>query len=220
MNQEQKTERCCCCAEGIQRLTMRPEEAADHDVVEALIREAFWNVYCPGADAHYLLHMLRKSPAYLPDLHILAMDADEPVGSAVYSRAYVVAPEQDPVEVLTLGPLGVRPDWQKQGVGSMLMGYSLAVAKHRGERAVLLMGSPQYYGRFGFCPASSFGLTLSDGTAPDAFMALELYPDALSRVRGTWQSDPAFDNQPPEALAAYDARFPHKEKLVLPGQLH
>lgn len=47
-------------------LTLRHEAPADHRAVETLVREAFWNVYKPGCDEHYYLHLLRQSPAFRP----------------------------------------------------------------------------------------------------------------------------------------------------------
>lgn len=207
-----------CGGPAIHRLTLRAETPHDYPAVEHLTREAFFNVYRPGCVEHYMLHLLRQSPAYLPRLHTLALDGDAIVGSIVLSRSWV-AKRESRADVLMLGPLTVRPDWQRKGVGSLLMGYALAQARHLGEAAVLLMGAPGYYGRFGFRPAADFGLTLPDSSAPDVFMALPLYPDALKGVQGAWQIAPAFDEPDPKALADYDARFPYREKLTLPGQL-
>ena len=209
----------CCNCPPINRLRLRAETPEDHQAVEHLTREAFWNVYRPGCVEHYLLHHMRLSPAYMQDMHTLALEGNQPVGSIVYSRAWVKHQDGAAAEVLTLGPLSVLPAWQRKGVGSLLMGYTLALARHRGERGVLLMGDPAYYSRFGFRPAADFGLTLPDGTAPGVFQALELYPHAFDGVRGAWQLPPVFDDPDPEALAAYDAAFPPKEKRKLPGQL-
>lgn len=203
----------------INRVRLRAETPEDYQAVEQLTREAFWNVYRPGCVEHFLLHKMRGSPAYLKDMHTLAMDGKQPVGSIVYTRAWVKHPDGAAQEVLTLGPLSVLPAWQRQGVGSLLMGYTLAMARHLGERGVLLMGDPAYYGRFGFRPAADFGITLPDGTAPQVFQALELYPDALQGVQGTWHLAPLFDDPEPEALDAYDTAFPPKEKRKLPRQL-
>jgi putative acetyltransferase len=84
---------------------------------------------------------------------LVAEADDELVGQVQLSRAWVGS---DPV--LALGPIGVRPDHQGQGIGSALMRAALMEARARGEAAVILLGSPAFYPRFGFEPAAAFGL--------------------------------------------------------------
>jgi putative acetyltransferase len=84
----------------------------------------------------------------------LVAEADgELVGHVQLSRAWVGGDA-----VLALGPIAVRPDRQGQGIGSALMAASLEEARARGEVAVILLGSPAFYPRFGFEPAARFGL--------------------------------------------------------------
>lgn len=201
------------------RLDIRPETPADHAAVEALTREAFWNVYRPGCVEHYLLHRLRGSPGYLPHMHLLALEGEAIVGSIVYSRSRVQGAEGTGWDALTFGPLSVLPGRQRQGIGSALVRHTLALAREAGERAVIILGSPAYYGRFGFGPAEQYGLTLPDGSSFDAFMALPLYPGALAGVRGIYREDAAFQGIDDAAVEAYDRGFAPKEKLKLPGQL-
>ena len=62
------------------------------------------------------------------------------------------------MELLGLGPLGVTPRQQRHGVGSALMKETIARANAAGERGIALLGSPEYYPRFGFVPAASLGV--------------------------------------------------------------
>ena len=156
-------------------VSLRVETAHDYAAVERLTREAFWNIYKPGCDEHYLLHILRDSPGYLPDLHLLALWRGEIIGNIVYSRAHVVDEAQHRHPVLCFGPLGVRPAHQRQGIGSLLVSHSLEKARSLGERAVLIFGHPGYYQRFGFGPAASYGIATKGGQQFDQFMALPLF---------------------------------------------
>ena len=75
------------------------------------------------------------------------------VGHVQFSRAWV-----GEMPVVALGPIGVRPDRQGQGIGTALVAEGLEEARRRGEPAAILLGSPEYYGRRGFFPAARFGL--------------------------------------------------------------
>ena len=208
-----------CVMEQDTGLRLRPETPADYAAVELLTREAFWNVYRPGCVEHYLLHRLRHSPGYLPDMHMLAVAGEDIVGSIVYSRSRIEGPQGQAWNTLTFGPLSVRPACQRQGIGGALVRHTLQMARAEGERAVLIFGSPDYYGRFGFVPASRYGITLPDGGGFDAFMALPLYKGALDGVRGIFREDAAFEGIDDASVEAYDRGFPPREKLKLPGQI-
>ena len=49
-------------------IKIRLETETDHRVVEELTRNAFWNVYKPGADEHYYVHTMRNHPDFIPEL--------------------------------------------------------------------------------------------------------------------------------------------------------
>jgi putative acetyltransferase len=98
----------------------------------------------------------------------------------------------DDGRVLGLAPMAVLPDWQCRGVGSALLRESLDTLRQEGRaRAVVVLGDPAYYGRFGFMPASSAGLNDIYGGG-DAFMVLALQPDGLAGYRGQVNYAPAF----------------------------
>jgi putative acetyltransferase len=93
---------------------------------------------------------------------------------------------------LGLGPMAVVPARQRTGVGTMLGRAALADARQAGWDAVVVLGHPEYYPRFGFEPASAFGLRCEYDAPDEAFMALELRPGALAGVRGLVRYHPAF----------------------------
>jgi predicted N-acetyltransferase YhbS len=86
--------------------------------------------------------------------------------------------------VLLLGPIGVLPECQGLGIGTLLMDHALAEASSRGHRAVILVGDAPYYERFGFSAALTAGLTLPGPVERDRFQGLELVAGALAGATG------------------------------------
>lgn len=198
--------------------TIRRERPEDEHAVEALTRDAFWDVFRPGCVEHYILHQLRRHPDFIPELDLVAEQDGEMIGHIAYSRAAVVQADGTEFPLVLFGPLSVRPDRQRSGIGSALVRDSLAQAKRLGFSAVAVCGWPEYYPRFGFQRARDYGITDANGQSPDALMVLSLQPGALQGVSGMLRESGAYFDTPPDALEAFDAAFPHREKHVRPGQ--
>ncbi len=189
-----------------------------HFESEHLTREAFWNIYKPGCDEHLVLHKLRKSPSYVPELDLVVFSGTRIVGHIISSLAYVQDSLDIKHEVLCVGPVSVLPSLQNKGYGAFLMKTSIAEARRLEYPAMILFGSPDYYHRFGFNNAENFGITTKDFQNFEAFMALELCPGALNEVNGRFFEDQAFVVNPRE-LETFEKRFPHKQKMKLKTQL-
>lgn len=200
-------------------LTFRPETPHDYDAVEFLTREAFFNKYKPGCDEHYLLHILRGSDVVVSELcDVCEMDG-EIVGHILYTHASVTSDSGEVFPVLVFGPISVRPDMQGQGIGSQLITRTLLRARALGWRGVVITGDPAYYGRFGFRPASDFHILYEDGSSFPELMAAELGEGRLSGVTGHIAFAPEYMNIEEADVLAFDAHFPARERLRLPGQL-
>jgi putative acetyltransferase len=134
---------------------IRREAPADIEVIRAVTAAAFAR---PGEDVPSeapLVDWLRACPAWIPALSMVADGpGGEVVGHVVCTRGTI-----GPAPVLALGPLSVRPDWQRRGVGSALVHAVLGAADARGEPLVALLGSTRYYPRFGFRPAAEYQIT-------------------------------------------------------------
>jgi predicted N-acetyltransferase YhbS len=198
-------------------IEIRNEREPDYPETENITREAFWDVYKPGCDEHLVLHQLRLSNAFVPDLDFVACDNGKVIGNIVYSKA-VVKDGDNATEVLCMGPLCVLPTYQNKGIGSLLLRTTLEKATSLGFRAVIIYGNPAYYHKFGFVSAEAFGIKTKEGLNFDAFMALELYKGALNGVNGKFHEDKAFEIKE-EELEKFESRYPHKEKHVREGQL-
>lgn len=120
-----------------------------------------------------LLSALRRSPAWIPRLSLVAVHVDDGViGHVVCTRAQVGRGRP----ALALGPLGVLPERQRVGVGHALMHAVLGAAEALDETVVGLLGDPAYYGRFGFRPAASVGIEPQQPSWGDHFQIRNLGP--------------------------------------------
>ena len=197
----------------------RPETVNDYAAVEFLTREAFWNKYHPGCEEHYLLHILRGSPSVIPELCDVCELDGEIVGHICYTHSKVISEGGEVFPVITFSPISVRPDMQGKGVGSQLIRATMQRAAAMGFSGVVITGNPAYYHRFGFRPASDYGILYEGGVSFPAFMAAELSPGSLSGVSGCTSFAPEFSMIREDDVLAFDASFPKKERLRLPGQL-
>lgn len=197
--------------------TIRNEQPEEYHQVEELTREAFWNVYQPGCNEHYLVHTMRDSDAFLPALDLVAVADDKIAGHIMYAKTEILSPAQKRYPVITFGPLSVLPAEQGKGVGTRLIEESRALAAALGHRAIVICGDPAYYARFGFRPAEAYGIRNGEGLYAAALQALELFPGALDGVSGRYLEGAAYQIDPARA-EAFDRTFPQKEKRVTPSQ--
>jgi predicted N-acetyltransferase YhbS len=190
---------------------------SDFSRTEYITRESFWNLYKPGCVEHLILHNLRKSKSYIPELDLVAVSGNEIIGHIISTKAKVVDSQNIEHEVLCVGPLSVLTEFQKKRIGSKLMSNSITKARESGFSGMILFGNPDYYHRFGFRNAAEYGITTKDSQNFEPFMALKLQTDGLADVKGRFFEDDAFEIQD-DALIEFEKKFPFKEKLVTDTQ--
>ena len=93
-------------------IQIRLEQPADYSETEQVIREAFWNHYSPGCTEHYLLHVMRNSPNFVPELDFVAVANKKIIGSVVFMKSFILGDDGKRYDVLTLGPIAVLPVFQ------------------------------------------------------------------------------------------------------------
>ncbi|MFD0322612.1 GNAT family N-acetyltransferase [Lysobacter gummosus] len=140
-----------------------------------------------GDDEADLLDRLREDG--LVRLSLVAVEDGQVVGHALFT-ALPVSVDGREVEALSLAPVSVRPDYQGTGVGSMLIREALARLAHSGFEAVVVLGHPGYYPRFGF--SAALAAKLAAPFSGEAFMALELVEGALRGESGRVSYPSAF----------------------------
>jgi putative acetyltransferase len=167
-------------------MIIRAEVAADHKAIQAIVTAAFGQ-----PDEARLVEALRLATEYDPELSLVAVEDEEVLGHVLLT-AITIDTERGPSPALALAPVAVSPERQRHGVGSALIREALKRAKNKGHEAVIVLGHPEYYPRFGFVPASQFGIRVSFAVPDEAFMALELKPGALEGRAGAVRYPPAF----------------------------
>lgn len=165
----------------------RPEDAAE---ISRVVEAAF-----ADASVAAFTEAIRASAGYVPELTFVGEEAGEIVGFTMLSYVPVDGLDRP---LLTLTPMAVRPDRQRQGVGAAIVRAAIAAADARGEPLLLVEGVPAYYPRFGFEPATALGLERPDPRVPEAaWLAVRLSAYDPS-VRGRVVYPPFFPS-PPDA---------------------
>ncbi len=200
---------------------IRLEKSSEHREVETLIREAFWNVYRPGCLEHYVIHVLRRDDAFVPELDLVMVRNGRIIGQNMFMRAEILADDGRSIPIMTMGPICITPELQRQGYGKLLLDYSLEKAAALGCGALCFEGNILFYGKSGFRHASEFGLRyrgLPEGADASFFLCRELKPGYLDGITGVYGPPQGYYVDAEEA-EAFDRLFPPKVKLKLPGQL-
>ncbi len=153
-------------------LEIRQETTDDLDAICAVNRLAFGR-----DDEGALVDALRDGGFGVASL--VAEDGGPIAGHIYFSRLLIEAGGKM-IEAAALAPMAVLPDRQRAGVGSALVRAGLETCRAAGIAAVVVLGHPDYYPRFGFSPNAARGLRSPFPGAGDAFMALELVPGALN----------------------------------------
>lgn len=200
---------------------IRLEKKEDYRNTEELVREAFWNVYRPGCLEHYVLHVLRNDPAFVPELDFVMEKDGALIGQNMFMRAEIKADDGRSIPIMTMGPIGILPKFKRQGYGKKLLDYSLEKAAAMGAGAVCFEGNILFYGKSGFRYASEFGIRyhgLPEGADASFFLGRELIPGYLDSITGEYATPQGYFVDEAKA-EAFDATFSQREKLKLPGQL-
>ena len=124
-------------------------------------------------------------------ISLVAFDERGIIGHILFTPVRLESPGSR-IAMLGLGPMAVLPGWQRQGVGSMLVEAGLRECTAAGCQAVVVVGHPDYYPRFGFRRSREFGLRCEYAVPEEVFMAIELVPGALAGRGGPVRYLPAF----------------------------
>ena len=200
---------------------IRLERTEEHRETETLVREAFWNVYRPGCLEHYVLNQLRSDEAFVPELNFVMEKDGRLIGQNMFMRADIKADDGSDLPIMTMGPICISPELQRQGYGKILLDYSLEKAAELGCGALCFEGNINFYGKSGFTYASEFGIRyhgLPEGADASFFLCKELKKGYLDGISGEYTPPKGYFVDEAEA-EEFDKQFPPKEKLKLPTQL-
>ena len=200
---------------------IRLERNEEHRAVEHLIRESFWNVYRPGCLEHYVIHELRKDPAFVKELDFVMEQNGQLIGQNMFMQAVIKADDGRDIPIMTMGPICICNERKRKGYGKILLDYSVEKAAELGCGALCLEGNIDFYGKSGFDYASKFGIRyhdLPEDADSSFFLCKELIPGYLDGITGEY-APPAGYFVDEAAVEEFDKEFPPKEKLKLPGQI-
>lgn len=165
-------------------LIIRPEMEVDAPAIYHVNEAAFGRV-----QEAELVDALRG--AVTPFLSLVAAADGQVVGHILFTPVTVKS-ETGSWQAVALGPMGVLPAFQNQGIGSALVQEGLAACRAAGYGVIFVLGHPQFYPRFGFAPAPPRGFPCEFAVPDDVFMVVELIPGALGERKGVVYYHPAF----------------------------
>jgi len=166
-------------------MEIRPEREQDQAAVYRLNSAAF----ATDAEAR-LVDSLRKLAS--PIVSLVAIVNNRVTGHILFSP--VQHSENKDALVMGLAPMAVAEAARNQGIGSALVAAGIAACARLGAGAIVVLGHPGYYPRFGFTPASDYGLECEYDVPDEAFMAMELTPQFLASKPGTIKYHECFED--------------------------
>ena len=166
-------------------MLIRPEKPKDYAAIYNVNALAFTT----PAEAN-LVEVLR-SEAH-PIISLVAHDGEAIVGHVLFSPVSLTGHPE--LKIMGLGPVAVVPEHQHKGIGAGLIKSGLEKCKSLGFAAVVVLGHPAYYPRFGFLPSVRFGIRSEYDVPEDVFMVMELQPRYLEGATGVIRYHPAFND--------------------------
>jgi len=199
------------------KFKIRNEKEADYARVEEITRKSFWNLYIPGCNEHYLVHIMRSHKDFLPELALVIEVDNQIIGNIMYTKAKLIDDSGEEKDILTFGPVCILPEYQRMGYGKTLMVYSFEQAAALGYDVIVIFGNPNNYVSRGFKSCKRYNVCLEDGTFPSAMMVKELKPDVLPGRKWVYHQSPVFEIDDLEA-ERFDESLEHLEKKYQPSQ--
>ena len=164
-------------------IEIQAEQAGEYQEIRRVIVAAFGGD--TEANVVELLRDRNKAPVAL-----VAVSNNKIVGHIMFSPVTITfAPKA--FRAVGLAPLSVLPEFQRQGIGSILARKGLKKCEVAGFEMAVVLGSPYYYSRFGFARASLYGLG-NEYNTDEHFMAMELKNGAFDKVSGIVRYSPEF----------------------------
>lgn len=192
-------------------MNIRLEIKDDYAEVEELTREAFWNLYVPGCDEHYLCHILKSHKDFIKELDYVVELDGKIVASIMYTHAYLIDEDNQKQAIVSFGPICVHPDYQRQGIGTALIEKTKSIVKNMGIPAIVIYGDPHNYCKHGFKNGIDYKVSNMEGEYPLGLLVLELKDGFFGKKNWKIQQSDVFIFKQEDAIE-FDKRFKPKEK--------
>ena len=201
-----------------QNVIIRNETPADYEAVEVMTRRAFYNLYVPGCNEHYLVRVMRTHPDFVPELDLVLELEGRIIGNVMYTKTRLVDEAGEEKHILTFGPVCIAPEYQRLGYGKLLLEHSFERALALGYDVIVIFGNPNNYVSRGFISCKKRNISLSNGVCPSAMMIKELKPDVLDGRKWVYHQSAVFDDLDEAAAERYDQTLEPMEKKFQPSQ--
>ena len=194
-------------------VNIRLETEDDYSRVEELTREAFWNLYAPGCEEHYLCHILRNHKDFILELDYVAECDGSIIGSIMYSKSFLISDDFEKVPIVSFGPLCVHPEYQRKEIGTTLIGKTKSLVEKMEIPAIIIYGDPHNYCKHGFKNGIDYNVSNMDGEFPLGLLVLELKPGFFGITKWKARQSDVFKYNQEDAIE-YDKKFKEKDKNV------
>ena len=198
-------------------IIIRNETEKDYARVEGITRKAFWNLYVPGCNEHYLVHIMRGHEDFIPELDFVVELDGEVIGNIMYTKARLADENGNKKNILTFGPVCIAPEHQRKGYGKYLIEHSFEKARELGYDVVVIFGNPGNYVGRGFKSCKKYNVSLEGGKFPAAMMVKELKEGALDGRGWVYIQSPVYEFDE-NAAEEFDATLEKLEKRYQPSQ--
>jgi len=196
---------------------IRNEKKSDYEKVEEITRKAFYNLYVPGCNEHYLVHIMREHEDFVPELDFVIEIDDSIIGNIMYTKAKLIDEDGNEKGILTFGPLCILPEYQRMGYGKMLLEHSFEKAIEIGYDTIVIFGSPANYVGRGFKSCKKYNVCIEKGKYPTAMMVKELKPGVLDGREWVYRQSPVMELDEKQAQN-FDDGLEKMEKKYQPSQ--
>lgn len=199
-------------------IIIRLEEESDYRRVEEIAREAFWNLYFPGAHEHIVVNKIRKSPDFIKKLtYVIEVDG-KVEGAIFYTNSKIIDKKGVEYNTISFGPVFISPKWHRKGLGRKLITYTIEKAKDMGYRAIITLGYPYHYEPYGFLGGKKYGICMGDMQYYCGLLVLPLFENSLENIQGyvVFSQDLEVTE---EEVENFEKNFPYKEKGFQESQI-
>lgn len=165
-------------------MNIRQEDCKDYEAVFKLVEDAFRDEPYTDHQEQFLVERLRKAESFVPELSLVAEIDHQIVGYILLTKIKIVSDRHVETPALALAPVAVLKEHRGKGIGGRLIQEAHLRAKSLNFNAIVLLGHPSYYPKFGYQPIAKYGIRLPFDAPEENCMLIELKDNALLHVDG------------------------------------
>ena len=168
-------------------IEIRKEDVNDYGEVYNVIKTAFKKAEHSDGNEQDVVVLLRKSNSFIPELSLVAVNENKIIGYILFSKVKIGNDTE-----LALAPIVVLLEYQRKGVGTLLIKEGHKIAKQLNYNYSIVLGSNKYYSRLGYIPASKYNIKAPFDVEDECFMAIKLN-ESEKIINGIVEYDKAFN---------------------------